>query len=593
MNLRLLIVVILATAPIVANGEAPLNSLMKIHDIQGNTQQSPLKGQTVSIEAVMTGDFGGKSKLNAFFVQEEDNDADRSLETSEGIFVFDPNNLAKKENLSIGDLVQVTGIVNEYYDLTELNLTHVQRSDIVEESNQVTAVQIMLPFDKGLSLERYEGMLVQLPQQLVVTNNNNFAKFGEKLLSLDRRLPNPTNVAEPGAAASLVQSLNNRSQIILDDGSSLSYPCLDPFPRTLRSGDSVQGMKGILTYDHMNYKIEPLNISEISILNPRPETPDFVEGRIRVAGFNVENYFNGDGMGGGFRKDLGAESQEAFNRQRTKIISAITDMNADVIGLMELENDGYGELSAIRDLANGLNRFGESKGSNYSIVDPGWQKLGTDNITVGLIFNSSRVRPVGRAATISTGAFSVNNRQPLAQTFEEIGTGEKFAVVVNHLKSKRLPEGPVAPENIDVGDGQGYWNGARTNAVKELVAWLASDPTQSNDSDYLILGDMNSYNYEDPIQAFKNAGYVDLIPVYDGTDAYSYGFEGTWGNLDHVLASRDLVGQVTGATVWHINSDESKIFGYDGKWYSPDKFRCSDHDPVIVGLDLSSNSSLF
>ena len=593
MDLRILIilVILVAAAIFAVNGEAPRDSFAKIHDIQGDAQLSPLNGQTVSIEAVVTGDFEGKAKLNGFFVQEEDGEADSLAETSEGIFVYDPRNMGKKENISTGDLVKVTGQVIEYNNLTEINLIQVQRANDAEKSLQVTAVQIILPVEDEQSLEQYEGMLVEFPQELTVTNNYNFANFGEKMLSTNGRLPNPTNIVEPGAPAKSIQSLNKRSQILLDDGSKLSYPSLDPFPKTLRSGDSIQGIKGILSYDYGDYRIEPLNISKITISNPRPERPDEVEGRIKVASFNVENYFNGDGMGGGFETSLGARSQEAFNRQRTKIIAAITGMNADVIGLMELENDGYGELSAIRDLVNGLYGFGENENSNYSIIDPGWQKLGTDNITVGLIYNSSKLKPVGQAMTISTGAFSANNRQPLAQTFEELSTGDKFTVVASHLKSKRSPGKTVGLENMDNGDGQGYWNGARTNAAKELVTWIASDPTQSNDPDYIILGDMNSYNYEDPIQVFKNASYVDLVATYNGPDAYSYGFEGQWGNLDHILASQSLAGQIAGATVWHINADESGVFGYDGKWYGPDKFRCSDHDPVIAGLDLSSNSS--
>jgi predicted extracellular nuclease len=145
-------------------------------------------------------------------------------------------------------------------------------------------------------------------------------------------------------------------------------------------------------------------------------------------------------------------------------------------------------------------------------------------------------------------------------------------------------------ENKDKGDGQGYWNGARTNAVNDLVAWLSTDPTQSGDPDYLILGDMNSYNYEDPIMAFKNAGYEDLIPVYVGLDAYTYGFDGQWGAIDHALANTDMTRQIAGATIWHVNADESPAFGYAGRWSSADKYRYSDHDPVIVGLNLSSLS---
>lgn len=590
MNARILAILIcLAAVLFAANGE-PDDGLLKIHAIQGDGQSSPLSEQTVSIEAVVTGNFGGKEKLNGFFVQEEDSDADGLNETSEGIFIYDPKNLAKKENISNGDLVQVTGSVNEYNGLTEINLTEIAKQE-PDKSLQVTAIQIILPVEDPQDLERYEGMLVDFPQDLTVTGNENFAKFGEKMLSSNGRLPNPTNAADPGMPANSIQFLNNRSRILLDDGSNQKYPALDPFPKTLRSGDSVQGIEGILSYGYGEYRIEPLDISQITISNPRPEKPDAIEGRIKVASFNVENYFNGDGMGGGFATSLGAKSQEEFERQRTKIVAAIGEMNADIVGLMELENDGYGDLSAIRDLVNCLNSRENNQSLNYSIIDPGLQKLGSDNITVGLIYNASKLRPAGQARTIATGAFSANNRQPLAQTFEEIDTGEKFTVIANHLKSKRSPGKAVDPENMDNGDGQGYWNGARTKAAKELAAWIAADTAQSEDPDYLILGDMNCYDNENPIKAFENAGLVDLIPAYYGSAAYSYGFANQWGNLDHILANQDMLGQITGATVWHINADESDAFAYDGKWYTPDQYRCSDHDPAIVGLNPSGNNS--
>jgi hypothetical protein len=119
------------------------------------------------------------------------------------------------------------------------------------------------------------------------------------------------------------------------------------------------------------------------------------------------------------------------------------------------------------------------------------------------------------------------------------------------------------------------------------MTWLANDPTQNNDSDYLIMGDMNSYALEDPITAIKDAGYTNLVATFVGPNSYSYGFDDQWGTLDYALSSTNLTHQVTGATVWHINSDESPAFGYNGKWNSTDKYRSSDHDPVVVGLNLS------
>jgi len=575
------------------NGSMAQDDLTAINVIQGEGLASPLIGENISVEAIVVGDFQGKDKLNGFYLQEEDSDTDNLPETSEGIFVYDPGVLGKTENISTGDTVQVTGVVKETYGLTQIKLSEIKKLNETANSYQVTILPVTLPVADTKYLERYEGMLVEFPQELIITSNYNFAIYGEKTLSPSSRLANPTSLSKPGLPAITLQSLNQRSKIILDDGSKKKYPDPGSFPHTLRSGDSVQGITGILSFDFGEYRIHPLNIQNISESNPRPEKPEPVGGTTKIASFNVENYFNGDGQGGGFPTSRGAKSQAEFERQRAKILDAIKGLDADVIGLMEIENDGYGEFSAIQDLVNGLNAYEDKPGNvTYSFIDPGLQKLGTDAISVGIVYNSQKVRPIGTAATISTGAFSSRNRQPLAQTFEEIATGERFTLVINHLKSKNPPgQGEVVDsDDIDKGDGQGYFNGVRTKAANDLVVWLASDPTQSGDNDYLVMGDMNSYALEDPITTIKNAGYTNLVAVFVGPDAYTYVFDGQWGTLDYALANTNMTKQVTGTTVWHINSDESPEFGYRGKWNSTDKYRSSDHDPVIVGLNLSSNA---
>lgn len=588
MDKRVLVIcVFLALCSIAVDGLAR-DGITAIHAIQGDGEYSPLVGRTVSIEAVVTGDFLGQDKLKGFFVQEEESDADSIDKTSEGIFVYDPASLAIDESILSGDLIKATGKVSEFNNLTQISLARVEKLG-QEKSREVAAAQITLPFKNEKSLERYEGMLVELPEECIVTDNEDLSTYGEKTISLNARLSIPTNTVKPGRSANSLQASNERSKLLLDDGSKQKYPETDPFPRTLRSGDSVQGIVGILSYDFGKYRIEPVSISKISVSNPRPERPESVGGRIVVASINVNNYFNGDGKGGGFPTSRGAQSKEEFDLQRIKIIEALSDMKADLIGLIEIENDGYGKLSAIRDLTDGLNGYkSKQTGTKYSFVDPGLPELGNDDISVGLIYNSAKIRPVGKAMTLRTNAFRSNNRQPLAQTFEEISTGERFTVVVNHLKSKNPPEdiGRLETENMDKGDGQGYWNGARKAAADDLVSWLSADPTKSGDPDYLILGDMNSYNYEDPIMAFKSAGYEDLMLRFVGPDPYTYGEDGQWGALDHALASADMAQQISGATIWHINADESSAFGYDGEWSSSDKYRCSDHDPLIVGLEL-------
>ncbi|MFC1849239.1 endonuclease/exonuclease/phosphatase family protein [candidate division CSSED10-310 bacterium] len=184
------------------------------------------------------------------------------------------------------------------------------------------------------------------------------------------------------------------------------------------------------------------------------------------------------------------------------------------------------------------------------------------------------------------------NRPPLAQTFEQLQNGEYFTVVVNHFKSKSCSG--ASGLDKDQGDGQGCWNQTRLEATRDLMQWLTTDPTQSNDEDYLIIGDLNAYPVEDPITAFQNSGYVDLVNLFFSAD-YTFIYEGQSGRLDYAIASPTLVDQVNNITVWHINADEPPIFDYNVEYksaqqindfYNSDHFRSSDHDPLVLGLNL-------
>jgi predicted extracellular nuclease len=144
-------------------------------------------------------------------------------------------------------------------------------------------------------------------------------------------------------------------------------------------------------------------------------------------------------------------------------------------------------------------------------------------------------------------------------------------------------------------------------AFSVFFTWIATDPTNSGDRDYLIIGDLNAYAQEDPIRALESAGYTNLVGQFGGINAYSYVFDGQAGYLDHALANASLASQVTGVTEWHINADEPSVFDYDDNIVDPGEnpsnpplnpsalyqvnpYRTSDHDPVLIGLNLTSNS---
>ena len=608
-----------------------------ISAVQGSGTTSPIVGQTVTIEAVVVGDFqdgvsGTNGDLNGFFVQEEDIDADADISTSEGLFIFDGNSPAVDVN--IGDVVQVTGTVTEFNDLTELtNVTvSIQGTDTLP-----TPATVNFPVTAVDNLEAFEGMQVTIPDTLFVTEYFNLDRFGEVVLSsdgasneagTDGRLDQYTDFNAPDVAgfAAYQDEIATR-RIVLDDGQTVQNP--DPIilgrggnplsaTNTLRGGDTVNNLSGVLSYGFDQYRIQPVDPVDFQPTNPRPATPEDVGGDLKVASLNVLNFFTtldvsgNPGSGPNNLEPRGADSQAEFDRQIEKLVTTLEDIDADVVGLVELENEFNGDQNgdgqfAIDTLVNELNnRVGAG---TYAYVDPGVPFVDTgDAISVGAIYktNSVQIAPgtsveiltdsdlpaLGLGGTIFDGVDT--NRAPLAVSFEQISTGEVFTLAVNHFKSKG---GTGSGDNADIGDGQGNFNGTRLRGAEALDAWLETDPTGSGDSDFLIVGDLNAYAQEDPITFLEAEGYTDLIEEFVGDDAYSFVFDGQFGYLDYGLANQSLLSQVTGTTEWSINADEPDAFDYNldfgrdpSLFDGQDPFRSSDHDPVIIGLDLESIS---
>ncbi|MBJ9963314.1 ExeM/NucH family extracellular endonuclease [Burkholderia seminalis] len=578
-------------APVFAAAVSPNcgGSATPIADIQGPGAPSPLAGQNVSVEAVVTADFGGTDGFGGFFVQQADAQRRNQPGVSEGLFVYAPKARAKA-----GDLVHVTGKVEEKYGQTQLTLSGAIA--VCANGQTVTPATLTLPVDGPNAFAAYEGMRVRLPQTLNVTDNYELGRYGSVMLS-NGRLRTPTSVVPPAQAQTLIDA-NARNRLILDDGSNKQNPATVPYPapglsaaNTLRAGYTVRDVEGVLEVRYGAWRVQPLPGAAAPAFDTRPNPRTNAPARdpksnLRVASFNVLNYFNGNGLGGGFDdpNNRGAKTFQEFQRQEAKIVSALKAIDADVIGLMEIQNNGYGELSAVRQLAAKL-------GSHWRVVDPGSSRLGGDAIAVAMIYDSRKVEPVGRVATL---AIDDKNRQPLAQSFRLVnGNKQALTVAVNHLKSKNCPD--AANDDLDQGDGQGCWNPTRTRAATKLADWLAGNPTGVAGQGVLLIGDFNSYTYEDPIRALESRGYRNLVARWIGANAYSYVYNGEAGYLDHALATLPLASHVKAVHEWHINADEPLALQYtlayksaeqQNTFYAPDAYRSSDHDPVLIDIAL-------
>ena len=573
-----------------------------IYDVQGSGLTSPLVGTEVAVEGVVVGDFQNNTtidngNLNGFHIQDPSGDGDAS--TSDGVFIYYPSGTT---DVLIGDQVRVRGAVSEYNGMTEITVSQLWACST---GNSVAPTPIALPVAAVDDFEAYEGMLVTFPQELVIAEYFNFDRYGEVVLTSERHMT-PTAVYEPGSPeqAQAVQEFL-LDKITLDDGRTVQNP--DPaihpngavfdMGNLFRGGDLVTNVTGVLDYSFNLYRIQPTQGADYTPANPRTSSPDEVGGNLKVASFNVLNYFTTIDTGAwicgpsGDMECRGADSEEELARQRAKIVAALAAINADVVGLIEIEN--YPGDVPTADLVSGLNDMLGTGTYDYVVTGA----IGTDAIRQAFIYKPATVSLFGDYAildsTVDPRFLDDYNRPTLAQTFIENSTGARITVAINHLKSKGSDCNDLG--DLDLGDGAGNCNLTRLYAAEALVDWLAMDPTNSGSDNFLIIGDLNSYDKEDPIDAILTGGYTDMISLYQGEYAYSYVFDGQTGYLDHALASAGLVGEVTGTTVWHINADEPDLIDYDMTFKLDaqdalnelDPYRSSDHDPVIVGLSLT------
>ncbi len=668
-----------AYTPTAGTGDVVSPEPRLISEIQGEGRTSTLVGATVLVEAVVTSvNNVGDGNLRGFFIQEEDVDSDENDLTSEGIFVF------SSADVSVGDLVRVTGTVNEFFGETQIS--SVTAVELVSSENALpTAAEIVFPVagittnsdgERIADLEAYEGMLINVPQEMTVSDLFTLGRFGDIGLNAGGFTEVYTQANAPsveGFSAFIDQQV--RQTLVLDDGSTVQNPATIPFEiagesgnipgqfdagDALSAGDTVEGLTGVLRFSRGSggfgdetYRLIPTETPAFVDTNPREDTAPEVGGSVTVAAFNVLNFFttlddersqnnNPQSAGPNNLEPRGANDRNfdgeglepgdpdyvpdlvEFERQLSKLIATLSEVDADVVGLIELENEFSGDqngdgLYAIDTLVEALSA---ATGTNYAYVDPGVPFVGTDAIAVGLIYDADAVRIAhGTTVEILTDADlaalgldfgnpvfdgSGTSRAPLAATFEDIEGGGTFTVAVNHFKSK----GSISPfgNNTGIGDGTGNNNEARLQAAIALDAWLDTDPTGSGDDDFLILGDLNAYAMEDPITFLKDEGYDDLVEEFlpEGEFPYSFGFPvdldlapqaQTFGALDYALANSTLASQVTGAAEWHINADEASALDYNlefkpqsqiDDFFAPDPFRSSDHDPLILGLNLTA-----
>lgn len=542
--------------------------------VQGTTDTTPLDGEVVTVRGTVTGDWqvGG---LDGVTIQDAGDGDDA---TSDGIFVYAPG----AEDVAEGDLLTVAGTAGEHDGMTQIS-----NPSILEcgEGELPAAIELELPIT---DYEATESMLVTMTQSLAILEYYAYGRFGEVVVGTERQMQ-PTAVAAPGSdEAAAVRAANAANRITIDDGRSWQNPDPAIHPGNLeeftlenlfRGGDTITGITGVLEYRHDLWRMQPTEAGTYTAVNAREASPAIEGANFEVASFNVLNYFTTLG-------ERGAVTAEEFNRQEAKIVSAINELDSAIVGLLEIENnDGV----ALDTLVAALNDAAGAE--RWAGIDTG--TIGTDAITTALIYQPSLVAPEGAYALLDSSVDprfnDGKNRPALAQSFRDLASDRTLTIAVNHLKSKGSAcEGDTGePE-------QGNCNTVRTEAAAALSDWMAGNPTGVSADGSFIIGDLNSYDHEDPITTLEGEGWTDLLGEYQGEDAYTYVFDGQLGYLDYGLADAGALSFVAGAAAWHANSDEPSLIDYTMQFkqdaqdalFAPDAYRASDHDAVVIGLEL-------
>lgn len=302
---------------------------------------------------------------------------------------------------------------------------------------------------------------------------------------------------------------------------------------------------------------------------PVDRAPKRHPGQVRVCGANIENFFVH--LGGYASKRT---TPKQYELQRKKIATALVKLDADVYALCELEK---GE-SAPAALVEEMNRLCHHQ--RYDYVRTGVQD--GDTISVGFIYRSDRIQPYGPLRFAYNQPHEIYGCRFMLQGFMEIASGERFVLSLNHLRSKRLS---AARTMQDVAL-------ARMNNIDSVLTCIrtAVEENVYEDADFLLMGDYNCYSAEAPLQALLQAGYEDMLMRYTPT-GYSYVYKSEMGYLDRVFASPTMAAQVIAAQPVHWNTDYPYSWSFytrykQGKKGSQLPFRYSDHDPILVTLDL-------
>ncbi|MGF1711584.1 ExeM/NucH family extracellular endonuclease [Vibrio kagoshimensis] len=622
-----------------------------ISELQGNSWASPYtdpaNGQFISneaftvvgvITAIQSEALDGDVAVG-FYMQDETPDSDPK--TSDGIFV-----VGDVSGLALGDKVKVTGPVEENFGWTQIPATAIETVG----TGTVTATELSIAssdpeFD--FTLERHEGMLVKLTSasDMKVSRNYSFDEGPQRfnmVLSQGEINVHPNQSFFPGTQeAKQAADCNDDNRLVVESftkdtvGAPAWYP---DFGQTdvdqdgttedfIRVGDLASSVQGVVGYSYSDYRFYVTeNVTKDSFAadnSKRKAEPVLDNGDIRIATFNANQYINSLEGSGETNQYLeadahpGAQSSTEFDHQTLKLVSALKSLNADIVGLMEVENNGFEESSAIAYLVTQLNAELDEIDQYHIASSEGLTHVGTLATSNYVIFRANKVgldslQVIPMPSQKNADDTMTAQHDAVVPVFSFKDREEKLVVALNHFASKEQ----TCSEDSAETDSQGACGSLRVSAADYLGQQLAN-----LEGEKVILGSLNAYNNEDAITVLtdrtdapedyeiKTAAntFIGDTPLHgaDGSVVTeSYGYENVLeivapnsynvvkgdesGSLDYILTSAGLKTKVIGATQWNINAGESEVFGAGhetGQKYT-DVYRSAAHDPVVLSIDF-------
>lgn len=521
---------------------------LAVSAVQGVEVESTRVGEVVTVEGVVTAHRSADEQRSGFFLQALAPDADPR--SSEALFVATGRQHSPP---SIGRRVRVRGEVRELEGMTVLH-----PPELIQECGEAALAALHVTLAER-ELGSLDGMLVQLDETLTLIDTWSLLRRGELSASRGGRLFAPGH-----ALGSTEEVKGERRWLIEDPGLHRAIEGGVTSAARLRLGDSIRAPTGVVYFTAGRPGLlvtQPLDWGEPPLPSLRAAPPD----ALRIVSLNLHNYFVRLGS-------RGAASESELSRQRAKLVAALVSLDADLVALTELENDGDASLRHLLALLD--EQLPLERRYTWSRATP----PGDSPLRAGLIYRPRRVQALGDAWFELRGPFT---RPPLVQRFE--GQRGAFTVVVVHLKSKRCDGAPalLGPEGCNAE--------TRLDEATALGS-MASRMTTTPGAGVLLIGDFNSDSREAPMLELGRAGWLDLLDTVADEERYSYVFEGRASLLDHALATPAVAEALRSASIWHINADEPSFRSHHldnpPEQYRPDPFRCSDHDPIVLDLAL-------